>query len=79
MKIAGFDIGGANTDLAIIEYDDKGNIKNIETDFKYLPMWYKNEELGETLKQLIELTEEYMDAVFKSKNQRKPNELKKTL
>ena len=54
MKIAGFDIGGANTDLAIIEYDDKGNIKNIETDFKYLPMWYKNEELGETLKQLIE-------------------------
>ena len=54
MKIAGFDIGGANTDLAIIEYDDKGEIKNIETDFKYLPMWYKNEELGETLKQLIE-------------------------
>lgn len=33
----------------------------------------------QTLKQLIELTEEYMDAVFKSKNQRKPNELKKTL
>lgn len=54
MKIAGFDIGGANTDLAIIEYDDKGNMKNIETDFEYLPMWYKNEELGETLKRLIE-------------------------
>ncbi len=54
MKIAGFDIGGANTDLAIIEYDDNGDIKNIETDFEYLPMWYKNEKLGETLKHLIE-------------------------
>lgn len=54
MKIAGFDIGGANTDLAIIEYDNDGEIKNIETDFSYLPMWYKNDELGETLIELIE-------------------------
>ena len=54
MKVAGFDIGGANTDLAIIDYDDGGEIKNIETDFSYLPMWYKNDELGETLIKLIE-------------------------
>lgn len=53
MKIAGFDIGGANTDLAIIDFEE-GEIKEIKTDFEYLPMWRKNEELGETLIRLIE-------------------------
>ena len=38
MKIAGFDIGGANTDLAVIDFED-GEIKNMEVDFAYLPMW----------------------------------------
>ena len=33
MKIAGFDIGGANTDLAIIDFED-GEIKKIIVDWK---------------------------------------------
>ena len=53
MKIAGFDIGGANTDLAIIDFDD-GEIKNIEVDFKYLPMWSNNDDLKNVLVELIE-------------------------
>ena len=53
MKIAGFDIGGANTDLAIIDFDQGGDIENIKTDFRYLPMWMKNEELGDYLLELI--------------------------
>ena len=53
MKVAGFDIGGANTDLAIVEYDD-GEIRNIQTVFEYLPMWSQNERLGNVLYSLIE-------------------------
>jgi len=53
MKIAGFDIGGANTDLAIIDFED-GEIKDIKTDFEYLPMWSRNDELGRTLINLVE-------------------------
>ena len=53
MKIAGFDIGGANTDLAIIDFDD-GEIKNIEVDFAYLPMWSNNDDLSQVLIELIE-------------------------
>lgn len=53
MKIAGFDIGGANTDLAIIEFEN-GEIKNIEVDFAYLPMWSNNEDLSKVLIELIE-------------------------
>ena len=53
MKIAGFDIGGANTDLAIIDFED-GEIKNIEVDFEYLPMWSNNDELSHVLIELIE-------------------------
>ena len=45
MKVAGFDIGGANTDLAIVEYEN-GEIKDIQTVFEYLPMWSQNERLG---------------------------------
>jgi hypothetical protein len=53
MKIAGFDIGGANTDLAIIDFDD-GEIKNIDVDFAYLPMWSNNDDLSRVLIELIE-------------------------
>jgi probable H4MPT-linked C1 transfer pathway protein len=53
MKIAGFDIGGANTDLAIIDFSENGEVKNIVTDFKYLPMWSDNHRLGEILLKLI--------------------------
>ena len=53
MKVAGFDIGGANTDLAIVEYEN-GEIKVIQTVFEYLPMWSQNERLGNVLYDLIE-------------------------
>lgn len=53
MKIAGFDIGGANTDLAIIDFGGD-EIKNIEVDFAYLPMWSKNNDLSNVLINLIE-------------------------
>ena len=35
VKIAGFDIGGANTDLAVVKFDDEGEICSIKTDFLY--------------------------------------------
>ncbi|HSO25611.1 MAG TPA: hydantoinase/oxoprolinase family protein [Methanobacteriaceae archaeon] len=63
MKIAGFDIGGANTDLAIIDFDQGGDIENIKADFRYLPMWSKNEELGKYLLELIGDEIEQLDAV----------------
>ena len=53
MKIAGFDIGGANTDLAVIDFDGD-EIKNIEVGFAYLPMWSNNEDLSHVLVELIE-------------------------
>ena len=54
MKIAGFDIGGANTDLAIIDYLNKEQcLENIHVDFEYLPMWSKNEQLGNCLVNLL--------------------------
>ena len=53
MKIAGFDIGGANTDLTVIDFED-GEIKNIEVDFAYLPMWSNNDDLSKVLIELIE-------------------------
>ncbi|WP_458456724.1 hydantoinase/oxoprolinase family protein [Methanobrevibacter sp.] len=53
MKVAGFDIGGANTDLAIIDFDGE-EIKNIEVDFAYLPMWSSNDDLSRVLIELIE-------------------------
>lgn len=53
MKIAGFDIGGANTDLAIIDFEND-EIKNIEVDFAYLPMWSNNDDLSRVLVELIE-------------------------
>jgi len=53
MKIAGLDIGGANTDLAIVDFKD-GNIEKIAINFEYLPMWSNNNDLIPTLKKLIE-------------------------
>ena len=53
MKIAGFDIGGANTDLAVIDFEND-EIKNIEVDFAYLPMWSNNDDLSGVLVELIE-------------------------
>ena len=53
MKIAGFDIGGANTDLAVIDFED-GEMKTIEVDFAYLPMWSNNDDLSRVLVELIE-------------------------
>lgn len=53
MKIAGFDIGGANTDIAVVDFDNKGNITCIRTDFKYFPMWLKKDELGKALLDLL--------------------------
>lgn len=53
MKIAGFDIGGANTDLAVVDFDEQGNITGIKTDFEYFPMWLKKDELGDALLRLL--------------------------
>lgn len=63
MKIAGFDIGGANTDLAVVEFNDQGNIVNIRTDFEYFPMWLKNDELGDALIRLLGDDLKDLDAV----------------
>ena len=53
MKVAGFDIGGANTDLAVVDFEN-GEVKNIEVDFAYLPMWSNNDALSKVLVELIE-------------------------
>ena len=53
MKIAGFDIGGANTDLAVVDFEDE-EIKNIEVAYEYLPMWSNNDDLSKVLIDLIE-------------------------
>jgi probable H4MPT-linked C1 transfer pathway protein len=63
MKIAGFDIGGANTDVAVVEFDDNGNITEIKTDFEYFPMWLKKDELGDALLDLLGDDLEEIDAV----------------
>lgn len=54
MRIAGFDIGGANTDLAIVDFEKRNKIIDISCDFKYLPMWSNNDDLGNTLFELIQ-------------------------
>ena len=53
MKIAGFDIGGANTDLAVVEFNESGRIIDIRTDHRYLPVWIKRDELVHTLLELL--------------------------
>ena len=63
MKIAGFDIGGANTDLAVVEFDDNGKILDIKTDFRYLPMWIKKDELAQNLIELLGNDIDEIDAI----------------
>jgi (4-(4-[2-(gamma-L-glutamylamino)ethyl]phenoxymethyl)furan-2-yl)methanamine synthase len=63
MNIAGFDIGGANTDVAVVDFDGNGKIKKIKTNFKYLPMWTKNNELEATLLDLLGPDISTLDAV----------------
>ena len=63
MKIAGFDIGGANTDVAVVDFDESGNITRVETDFIYLPMWIKKDKLKEALKDLVGSITDEVDAV----------------
>ena len=63
MKIAGFDIGGANTDLAVVDFDSDGNINDITTDFEYLPMWQDKEHLKTVLLDLLGDDKDEIDAV----------------
>jgi len=63
MKIAGFDIGGANTDLAVVDFDSEGNIKGITTDFEYLPMWQEKERLSTVLTEFLGDQKEEIEAV----------------
>lgn len=63
MKIAGFDIGGANTDLAVVDFDEEGGIKEITTDFEYLPMWLEKDRLSTVLRELLGDQQGEIDAV----------------
>ena len=63
MKIAGFDIGGANTDVAVVDFDESGNIIEVETDFVYLHMWMKNDELSDALIELLGTGVDQIDGV----------------
>jgi len=63
VKIAGFDIGGANTDLAVVDFDSEGNIKGITVDFEYLPMWQEKERLSTVLIELLGDQKEEIEAV----------------
>ena len=63
MKIAGFDIGGANTDVAVLDFDEFGNITRVKTDFKYFPMWEKKDDLIDILNELLGSSREKIDAI----------------
>lgn len=63
MKIAGFDIGGANTDLAIVQFNESGDIEVIKTDFEYFPMWLKRDDLEKALLGLVKDEIDSIDAV----------------
>lgn len=52
MKFMGLDIGGANTDCCIIEFDNDYNIISLSKNKYYLPFWIKHEKLPECLKEL---------------------------
>ena len=62
MKVAGFDIGGANTDLAVVDFENN-EVKNIEVDFAYLPMWSNNEALPKVLTELIENIDQFIKEI----------------
>jgi probable H4MPT-linked C1 transfer pathway protein len=63
MKIAGLDIGGANTDLAVVEFTTSGVIKNVRTDYEYLPMWMEKEKLGAVIQTMLGPDFEDIDAI----------------
>jgi len=63
MKIAGFDIGGANTDFALVHFDETGDISIIKTDFLYFPMWLRKDELEKALLHLVKDEVSDIDAV----------------
>lgn len=52
MKYMGLDIGGANTDCVIIEFDNEYNVLSIDKDKYYLPFWSDHERLPECLLKL---------------------------
>ena len=60
MKIMGLDIGGANTDCAIIEINDEKQIKSIKKSKEYLPMWIENDKLPECL---LKLSQDDLDSI----------------
>jgi len=62
MKVVGIDIGGANTDIAIIEVEN-GELKDMKVESRYLPMWLKKNELQKTLKELLGKEIEAIDGV----------------
>ena len=63
MKIAGFDIGGANTDVAVVDFDKSGNIVAVETAFIYLPMWTKKDVLTDALNNILGSNRDKIEAV----------------
>ena len=63
MKIAGFDIGGANTDVAMVDFDKSGNIVAVETAFIYLPMWTKKDMLTDALNNILGSNRDKIEAV----------------
>lgn len=63
MKIAGFDIGGANTDVAVVDFDESGNIVAVETAFIYLPMWTKKDMLTDALNNILGSNRDKIEAV----------------
>ncbi|HMK53310.1 MAG TPA: hydantoinase/oxoprolinase family protein [Methanobacteriaceae archaeon] len=63
MKIAGLDIGGANTDLAVVEFSSSGDITNIRTDCEYLPMWMEKENLGQVIRNMLGPDFDELDAI----------------
>lgn len=63
MKIAGLDIGGANTDLAVVEFSPSGDITNIRTDYEYLPMWMEKENLGQVIRNMLGPDFDELDAM----------------
>lgn len=53
MKIIGLDIGGANTDCSIIEFNEEFEIISIKNNREYFPMWKNSDRLQECLKKFI--------------------------
>ncbi|MEN6330191.1 MAG: hydantoinase/oxoprolinase family protein [Methanobacteriaceae archaeon] len=63
MKIAGLDIGGATTDLAVVEFSPSGDIKNIRVNYEYLPMWMEKENLGNVIRNMLGSDFDDLDAL----------------